>query len=70
VTIDSPVGNLVGRLTGVSARTRFARGEEIRLRLEAADCHLFPAMEEDVCGRSRPALGNLTGMAGALTSGK
>ena len=32
-----------GRLTGVFARRRFARGEEIRLRLQAAGCHLFPA---------------------------
>jgi iron(III) transport system ATP-binding protein len=32
-----------GRLTGVFARRRFARGEQIRLRLEPAGCHLFPA---------------------------
>jgi iron(III) transport system ATP-binding protein len=35
-----------GRLTGVFARRRFARGEEIRLRLQAAGCHLFPAAED------------------------
>jgi iron(III) transport system ATP-binding protein len=57
-----------GRLTGVFARKRFGRGERIRLRLEPAGCHLFLAA--DVCGGSRPASGNLAGIAGALTSGK
>jgi iron(III) transport system ATP-binding protein len=33
-----------GRLTGVFARSRLARGEEVRLRLQAAGCHLFPAV--------------------------
>jgi iron(III) transport system ATP-binding protein len=35
-----------GRLTGVFARSRLARGEEIRLRLEPDGCHLFPAAED------------------------
>ena len=31
------------RLTGVFADVRAARGETVRLRLDPAGCHLFPA---------------------------
>jgi iron(III) transport system ATP-binding protein len=30
-----------GRLTGVFAQTRAARGESVRLRLEPGGCHVF-----------------------------
>jgi iron(III) transport system ATP-binding protein len=40
LAIDLPGG---GRLTGVFARHRPARGERIGLRLEPSGCHLFPA---------------------------
>jgi iron(III) transport system ATP-binding protein len=40
LAIDLPGG---GRLTGVSARHRPARGERLGLRLEPSGCHLFPA---------------------------
>jgi hypothetical protein len=35
------------RLTGVFADVRAARGETVRLRLDPAGCHLFPADQED-----------------------
>ena len=35
-----------GRLTGIFARHRVVRGEEVGLRLEPGGCHLFPAMED------------------------
>jgi iron(III) transport system ATP-binding protein len=46
-----------GRLTGVFARQRFARGEQIRLRLESAGCHLFPfpAVDRDEVPAPSPA---------------
>jgi iron(III) transport system ATP-binding protein len=40
LAIDLPGG---GRLTGVFARHRPARGERLGLRLEPSGCHLFPA---------------------------
>jgi iron(III) transport system ATP-binding protein len=40
-----------GRLTGVFASTRAARGEAVRLRLEPEGCHLFP---QAVPSRPRP----------------
>jgi hypothetical protein len=36
-----------GRLTGVFARHRAARGEEVGLLLEPDGCHLFPADAAD-----------------------
>ncbi|HEX8009143.1 MAG TPA: ABC transporter ATP-binding protein, partial [Trebonia sp.] len=52
-----------GRLTGVFARRRFARGEEIRLRLQAAGCHLFPAATGT---GTFPAESSVTSSDGAL----
>jgi iron(III) transport system ATP-binding protein len=39
-----------GRLTGVFARHRVVRGEELSLRLEPDGCHLFPAELADAAG--------------------
>ena len=33
----------LGRLTGVFARHRASRGDEVGLRLDPEGCHLFPA---------------------------
>jgi iron(III) transport system ATP-binding protein len=40
-----------GRLTGVFARHRIARGQEVGLRFEPAGCHLFPAERSGAAGR-------------------
>ena len=68
-----------GRLTGVFARHRTVRGEEVALRLEPDGCHLFPAAPGAgtasgagpngcVCSRSRLRLAERHGGTGGITS--
>jgi iron(III) transport system ATP-binding protein len=57
-----------GRLTGVFARHRTARGEEVALRLEPDGCHLFPADRGEAAdegGGADGADGVAGGVAGA-----
>jgi iron(III) transport system ATP-binding protein len=56
LAIDLPGG---GKLTGVFASHRPARGERIGLRLESSGCHLFPAAAADdtaAAGRYVPSV--------------
>ena len=46
-----------GRLTGVFARRRAARGETVGLRLEPEGCHLFPAASGPPDGVAAAAAG-------------
>jgi iron(III) transport system ATP-binding protein len=55
-----------GRLTGVFARHRVERGEEVGLRLEPGGCHLFPA-DEAHGGDGEPAAQGAGSPATALT---
>jgi iron(III) transport system ATP-binding protein len=61
-----------GRLTGVFARHRTVRGQEVALRLEPDGCHLFPAgparPNECMCSRSRLSLAERQREAGGITS--
>jgi iron(III) transport system ATP-binding protein len=46
-----------GRLTGVFASTRAARGEAVGLRLEPEGCHLFPQPDPDQASGQSDAAG-------------
>jgi iron(III) transport system ATP-binding protein len=50
----------LGRLTGVFARHRASRGDEVGLRLDPDGCHLFPAEAAPPAGAAAPTAPALT----------
>jgi iron(III) transport system ATP-binding protein len=50
----------LGRLTGVFARHRANRGDEVGLRLDPEGCHLFPADIAPSAGAASPTVPALT----------
>jgi iron(III) transport system ATP-binding protein len=55
----------LGRLTGVFARHRTSRGDEVGLRLEPEGCHLFPVPAEATAGAGEPPAGGEAASPGA-----
>jgi iron(III) transport system ATP-binding protein len=59
----------LGRLTGVFARHRTSRGDEVGIRLEPEGCHLFPVPAEAASGADEPASGDAAGPGGDAVGG-
>ena len=51
----------LGRLTGVFARHRISRGDEVGLRLDPEGCHLFPADDTTPADASAPVVSAVSG---------
>ncbi|HXL90448.1 MAG TPA: ABC transporter ATP-binding protein [Streptosporangiaceae bacterium] len=51
----------LGRLTGVFARHRASRGDEVGLRLDPEGCHLFPADDTTPADASAPVVSAVSG---------
>ena len=51
----------LGGLTGVFARHRASRGDEVGLRLDPEGCHLFPAEDATLADAAAPVASAVSG---------